>query len=195
MEWKEAWPLIDSVPGWMTEEESKFLFDAVSNCTPNGVIVEIGSYLGRSTTALVLGIRNSQQKINLPLVYTIDPFTAWVAKKPNNINISGPNWTYPQFIENMRKIDAMNIVRPLVMTSKDARVNWDMKIRFLFIDGNHDYDFVKDDYEGWFPHVSKGGIIALHDTITWEGPKKIVEEKFKGMQILKAGEISAVQKM
>jgi len=34
---------------------------------------------------------------------------------------------------------------------------------FLFIDGNHMYEFVKMDFEMYSPLVRKGGIIAFHD--------------------------------
>lgn len=37
------------------------------------------------------------------------------------------------------------------------------KIDFLFIDGDHTYEGVKQDFETFKPLVAKGGIIALHD--------------------------------
>ena len=37
------------------------------------------------------------------------------------------------------------------------------KVDFLFIDGDHSYEGVKQDYEMYSPLVRKGGIIAFHD--------------------------------
>jgi hypothetical protein len=37
------------------------------------------------------------------------------------------------------------------------------ELDFLFIDGNHMYEYVKKDFEMYSPLVKKGGIIALHD--------------------------------
>jgi predicted O-methyltransferase YrrM len=37
------------------------------------------------------------------------------------------------------------------------------ELDFLFIDGNHFYDFVKKDLEMYGSLVRKGGIIAMHD--------------------------------
>lgn len=34
---------------------------------------------------------------------------------------------------------------------------------FVFIDGNHDYEDVKEDMETWYPKVRKGGILSGHD--------------------------------
>lgn len=37
------------------------------------------------------------------------------------------------------------------------------KFDFIFIDGDHNYDAVKNDFEMYLPTVKSGGIIALHD--------------------------------
>lgn len=37
------------------------------------------------------------------------------------------------------------------------------EIDFLFIDGDHDYDAVRADWEGWTAHLSGDGHVALHD--------------------------------
>jgi predicted O-methyltransferase YrrM len=39
------------------------------------------------------------------------------------------------------------------------------KIQFLFIDGDHSYDGVKQDFEMYFPLVAPGGIIGFHDIV------------------------------
>lgn len=36
---------------------------------------------------------------------------------------------------------------------------------FLFIDGDHSWDGIEQDWSDWSPRVVKGGIIGLHDTI------------------------------
>ena len=36
-------------------------------------------------------------------------------------------------------------------------------VDFLFIDGDHSYDAVKDDFEMYAPLVRPGGLVALHD--------------------------------
>lgn len=39
----------------------------------------------------------------------------------------------------------------------------DEALDFVFIDGNHDYAFVKEDIEEWSKKVKSGGIVACHD--------------------------------
>jgi predicted O-methyltransferase YrrM len=37
-------------------------------------------------------------------------------------------------------------------------------VDFAFIDGDHSYDGLRSDWEGWSPLAAPGGIIALHDS-------------------------------
>jgi hypothetical protein len=45
----------------------------------------------------------------------------------------------------------------------------DNEIDFLFIDGDHTYDAVSQDFELYFPKVKKGGLIFLHDSRMYRG--------------------------
>src|SRR3989442_2835306 len=48
----EAWRLVSAAPGFLTEREARFLALAAA-CTPGrGVILEIGSFKGKSTVGL-----------------------------------------------------------------------------------------------------------------------------------------------
>jgi MMP 1-O-methyltransferase len=61
-----------------------------------------------------------------------------------------------------------------------------------FIDGAHEYEFVKEDYDLWFPKIINGGIVAFHDTISWPGPKKVVADLFRSRTISRAGFIDSI---
>src|SRR5256885_7585861 len=66
-------PLIADVPGWLTDEEGEALYELARVCTGKGVIVEIGSWKGKST--ICLG-RGSQAGAALP-VYAIGPHAGY----------------------------------------------------------------------------------------------------------------------
>ena len=38
------------------------------------------------------------------------------------------------------------------------------KVEFIFIDGDHSYDGLKADWEGWAGLIAPGGVVALHDS-------------------------------
>jgi len=39
-----------------------------------------------------------------------------------------------------------------------------LPLDFLFIDGDHSYDGLRDDWYAWKKHLAKDGIVALHDS-------------------------------
>lgn len=48
--------------------------------------------------------------------------------------------------------------------SMDAVESWpDESLGFVFIDGNHDFDFAMEDIIYWSRKVKTGGIVAVHD--------------------------------
>ena len=51
----------------------------------------------------------------------------------------------------------------------------DESLDFIFIDGNHSYEFVITDLERWYPKVKPYGIFAGHDSNT-EGVQKALSE-------------------
>lgn len=53
----------------------------------------------------------------------------------------------------------------LLVTSSEQAAKWvaDNSLDFVFIDANHQYEFVKQDLALWVPKVRLGGIVSGHD--------------------------------
>lgn len=69
----------------------------------------------------------------------------------------------------------------LITTSLEAtKFIEDNSLDFVYIDCNHQYEFVKADIKAWLPKVKKGGIFGGHDydEPTVPGVKKAVDEMF-----------------
>jgi predicted O-methyltransferase YrrM len=47
--------------------------------------------------------------------------------------------------------------------SSDAVHDLPDDIDFLYIDGNHQYEYAKEDMNNYYPKVKRGGILAGHD--------------------------------
>jgi predicted O-methyltransferase YrrM len=146
--------LINKIDGLLFEEESDLLYSSAKNCQGKGVIVEIGSWKGKSAVCLALG---SKAGSNV-MVYCVDPHQDTPTHKH-----FGVKRTYADFIENIKIAGVDDIVLPITKTSKEAAGAFNEPIEFLFIDGEHDFESVKSDVELWFPKVIDGGIIAFHD--------------------------------
>lgn len=68
---------------------------------------------------------------------------------------------------------------PLVMTSREASEQFeDMSMDFVFIDGDHSYEGVKEDIGLWLPKVKTGGYLCGHDYDSRPGVKQAVDEAF-----------------
>jgi predicted O-methyltransferase YrrM len=165
MEIKE---LVNQIDGWLTDREGELLYNLAKTTQGKGVIVEIGSWKGKSTIWLAKGSKDG----NKVKVYAIDPHTGSSEHKA----LYGKVWTFEEFNKNIKNAKVDDIVISIVKTSEEAAKNFDQPIELIFIDGAHEYELVKLDFELWFPKVIEGGIMAFHDTTTWPGPKKVVDE-------------------
>jgi MMP 1-O-methyltransferase len=148
-------PLIAEVPGWLTDEEGEALYDLARACTGAGVIVEIGSWKGKST--ICLG-RGSLAGAAVP-IYAIDPHA---------------DYRFGDFKANVDRAGITDLVRPVTSLSQSAADEFQESIELLFVDGSHEYDLVLEDFEKWVPKVVDGGWVAFHDTTWTAGPRKVV---------------------
>ena len=173
------------VNGWLTDREGELLYHLAEKCTGRGVIVEIGSWQGKSTIWLGLGSKSGKGI----KVYAIDPHTG----APENGEDYGKIWTYDQFKKNITDAKIDDLIEPMVMTSEKAANNFDVPVELIFIDGVHQYDFVKLDFELWFPKLIDGGTMVFHDTTSYEGPKRVVEEfVFNSRNFRNAGFVDSI---
>ncbi len=142
-----------------------------------GVIVEIGSYRGRSTIALAMGSSRGQA---VP-VYAIEPhenFTGVFGRR------FGPD-DKKAFQRNIAHSTLSRFIHLISATSETASKSWSLEIGLLWIDGDHRYEAVKRDFELWSPFLRADGRIAFDDsTVVGLGPHTLIEE------ILSTGEFT-----
>jgi hypothetical protein len=64
-------------------------------------------------------------------------------------------------------------------SDKAAKNIEDNSVDLVFIDANHDYEFVKKDILAWLPKIKSNGLISGHDfSLAWLGVVKAVTEIF-----------------
>lgn len=144
--------------------EAKLLYKLAKQSKGN--IVEIGSWKGYSTIWLAKGSLSG----NKNSVYAIDPHTGSAIHH----KMYGKIDTFNEFMKNINDSGVDNIVIPMRMTSEEASKNWNEYISLLWIDGDH--TLAEKDFKMWVCHLGNGGIIALHDTTTWDIPRKVAIE-------------------
>jgi cephalosporin hydroxylase len=125
-------------------------------------VIEIGSLYG---WALQHFIHYSQQgstvlAIDLPVRNFVGPFDWRVEKQEKNYKEVWPQWAKT----NKTKLFLIpDISQKQETLNKTKEIFNNKEIDFLFIDGDHTYNGVKQDYKMYGPLVRKGGIIAFHD--------------------------------
>ena len=124
-EFDEVARFIKGVRGWLAPAEAEALFEAAKSCTGRGVIVEIGSWKGKSTICLA---RGSQAGACLA-VYAIDRHT---------------DRSYEAFQRNITRAGVADRVHPIRSRSQDAADGFSEPVELLFVDGAHAEALVRE---------------------------------------------------
>lgn len=149
-----------SIPGMTAPSELKALYYAVL-FAPRGNVVEIGSWLGKSTVFIAKAL---QQK-DSGQVYAVDTFQGNAGKESlYTAPLSEDESIYQRFKNNLNVAGVQKVVKPLKTTSEKASYKKELKsAAVVFIDGCHEYDEVLEDIKRWKSHVKKDGLLILHD--------------------------------
>lgn len=147
---------IDKAESTTGYSDLQALFFAARDGWGVGSIVEIGAYKGKSTICLAWGSRLAKRE----KVVSIDPHTGG---------------THAVYSGNLEKRCVKEYVKPYINTSEEARKVFNAPVRLLFIDGLHEYVWVRKDILLWKDLVIDGGLIIFHD-YNWPGVRKAVDE-------------------
>lgn len=144
----------ERLEGWMTREELLFLSKAASQCD---TVVELGSWMGRSTYAICSGTSGN--------VYAVDRWDWKYLQTDEHGNKSyqstpaeeNASDVYDKFRQNTDGFTNLLPVRKDSVESARTLPDTDM----VFIDGGHSYEQVKADILAWLPKTKK--LICGHD--------------------------------
>lgn len=161
--------IASGIDGWLSEIEGRRLYELARHVDPATCIVEIGSWQGKSTVWLAAGARAGLGAG----VVAIDPHEA------SALHADGES-TEQALRRNLELAGVTEGVEVVVATSEEAVVGWKRPIGLLWIDGDHSYESVRRDFLLWEGHVVERGVVALHDTVDWDGPRQVVSRYLKG---------------
>jgi len=115
------------------------------------VMIEIGSYLGESSEIFAGKVST---------LYCIDPWKS--GYDPSDY----ASWKYDLeevYATYKKRMNRFNNVTTIRETSKEANTKMKDQFDIVYIDGNHQPKYVKEDLEMWTPLVSNLGWICGHD--------------------------------
>jgi len=154
--------------GWLMEPEARLLYRLASNLPPGSVIVEIGSYHGKSTLALCFGAQVSSST-----VYAIDPHEHYIDEMADTVQFNRID--NQSFLKNMAKAGVGDILKVINLSSDDLLPAWRTPIDLLWIDGRHNQRSINADTKNYGAYVKPDGYMLLHDS-NWGHVKKRVSE-------------------
>lgn len=147
------------VDGWMSDVELEFLHTAAKTVAS---VIEIGSWKGRSTKALLDAGAN---------ITAVDHWQGSDTIK----GLAEEQDVYIEFLKNVGHYPNLRVIKKPSLEAA-ASLNGDM-FDMTFIDAGHTYEDCKNDIEAWLPRTNK--IIAGHDYCPgWPGVMRAVKEKF-----------------
>ncbi len=161
--WSHGLRRADKIITDMTSDEKIMLYQLVREKRPRA-IVEIGSYLGASSSFMAQAALSNPNACRL---YCVD---TWL----NDAMPEGNRDTYAEFLSNTRKYQ--RTIHAIRKRSDEAAKEFEGKIDLLFIDGDHEYDGVKQDWDCWSPFLSETATVVMHDTSWAEGVQRVIKD-------------------
>jgi hypothetical protein len=139
---------------------------------------EIGVHTGSTASLLLAALPG------IKIYHAVDPWESYEQydgteyKKPSNKVYKKWKDAKLQFIARTNAYKKTVIHQ---MTSVEAVKKFkDNSLDWIFIDANHQYEYIKENLRLWTPKVKKGGIVSGHDygSKKYWGIKKAVDEFF-----------------
>lgn len=132
------------------------MVDYISKTTNHELIgVEIGVYMGHNS-------ENIMKKLPIKKLYLVDPYKTYYQDPQKHAFL-------PPFIENSKNAAHIKMMpytgryQFIEMFSNEASKYVPNQLDFVYIDGNHSYDFVMNDITTWYEKIRTDGVIGGHD--------------------------------
>jgi predicted O-methyltransferase YrrM len=141
------------IEGLTKQSELELLHRIALGMRSDALVVEVGSFRGRSTVAIAEGLA----RVEGARLVAVDPFTG------------DPGWEKETASDEARAIFDRNtasipFLEVMQMPSLDAAAQFDAAtIDWIFIDGLHDYRSVRGDIRAWAPKMKPGALMSGHD--------------------------------
>lgn len=149
---------MESVEGFLSPREMRFLALLGACPTASGEILEIGSFKGKSTIILAKSAALSDRA----RVHAVDPMIAPAETDPD---LRGESSSLSDFERNVKTHKVADSIKLHQTFSYKLAETWDKPLRLLWIDGDHTYRGTKLDFDGFAKSLADGAIIAIDDVL------------------------------
>ena len=164
-----------TLDGWFDFEDI-YIF-AVNVAPDIAHFVEVGAFLGKSTSFMAVEIAKSKKDIRFDVVDTWQGSIEHQTGALHARSEVSDGTLYAQFRRNMKPV--AHLLNPIQASSLEAAQRYkDGSLDFVFLDASHTYEDVKADIHAWRPKIKKGGYLGGHDfQIDFPGVVQAVQEE------------------
>lgn len=160
----------ESIEGYLSPREIRFLALLAACPTAEGEILEIGSFKGKSTVILAKASKLAGEE----KIHAVDPMTAPSITDPD---LRGEATSFTDFEKNIKTHQVAERIEFHKTFSHELAGKWHRPLRLLWIDGDHTYEGTKLDFDGFAPHLADRAIVAIHDVLhEFEGGVRVFME-------------------
>ena len=149
-----------------TVDELIKLHEIAVSCPQKANVVEIGSYLGASTSYIAAGLSGKKA-----IIYCIDTWQ-------NETMPDGLRDTYKAFSDNLA-ISSPEIIKIRKKSNEVTPTDLPNLVDFAFIDGDHSFKSVQNDVQLLEPLMAKNSVLAFHDVLYFQGVSQIIGDVLK----------------
>jgi predicted O-methyltransferase YrrM len=157
---------INSVKGFLDEDEGIALYQHALTAAKNGPLLEVGSYCGKSSVYLGTACKRSES-----ILFAVDHHRGseehQLGEEYHDPELYDARFakmdSFPQFRHTIARANLEDIVVPIVASSAIAARFWSTPLALVFIDGGHSMEAALHDYRSWAGHVMRGGFLVIHD--------------------------------
>ncbi|HEX4717525.1 MAG TPA: class I SAM-dependent methyltransferase [Thermoleophilaceae bacterium] len=158
---KDAFAKAAAIEGWLSETQARRLWEAALRVPAGGLLVEIGSFRGRSAVVMASALATGARLV------AIDPH-AGGDRGPQEIEAEADRGEadHRAFAANMRAAGIESRVELVRLMSSDAHSSVEEAIDVLYVDGAHRFGPARDDIVRWGERVRDGGTMLVHDSFS-----------------------------
>jgi predicted O-methyltransferase YrrM len=158
---RDALAAAAGVEGWLSDDQAARLWECARALRAPAMIVEIGSYRGRSAIVLAAAAAEGVE------VVAIDPH-AGNDRGPQRIHGTSAEGEadHQAFLANLRRAGVSDRVRHVRRPSQEALGAVARPVDLLYVDGAHRYGPARDDIARWGARVAPGGTMLVHDAFS-----------------------------
>ncbi len=160
---EEAFDVADAIPGWFDQVSAAAFWAVIHEIRPRSV-VEIGSFLGRSTVFIAETLRRAG--LSDATFHAIDPHTGdrQHLQKLGLDTVPTLN-LFRVFLSSSGNSEAVTVH---VARSDEALAEITGELDFVFVDGWHAYDAVLADVRGYGARLSDHGVMCIDDVRNYQ---------------------------